>query len=229
MPKTAEMIGPGRDAGTAKERPIIFSAPMVRAILADTKTMTRRVVKPQPAGDWATPGKTQCPHGQPGDRLYIKETFYAWGRWETRFSKKKGRDEWHFIDMTLECGKEYRYAEGMAGGNGPRQRGSITPEWWKRPAIFMPRWASRITLEITAVRVERLQDISEKDARAEGVETDEYLEHVEWAESVAPRGLDIPCTMPSLRGEFHSLWDCINGLGSWDENPYIWVIEFKRV
>lgn len=226
------------------DRPILFSGAMVRALPAGTKTQTRRVVKPQPD---SRPGmectrlifktrkgmplldealetelvlyRSLCPHGVPGDQLWVKETFYAWGRWETRYSAKKGRDEWHFVDMTLECGKAYVYA-----ADGPphdfrkgNQRGGITPTWWKRPAIFMPRAASRITLEVTAVRVERLQDISEADAQAEGwtrrpeVSTDPQV-HKEAA-----------------RDWIMDLWESINGPGSWDANPWVWVVEFRRL
>lgn len=229
-----------------KERPLLFSGPMVRATLAGTKTQTRRVVKPQPerrvgpmlafkkrAGDgfWLWPNArehivAECPYGQPGARLWVRETFYAWGRWETRFSVKKGRDEWHFIDMTLEAGKSYLYA---ANGQQPqpmggkRHKGGVTPTWWKRPAIFMPRWASRITLEVTGVRVERLQDISFEDCKSEGAwGPDESI-----VEKVAQHfGIDFLAANPYLA--YRMLWESINGAGSWEANPWVWVVEFKR-
>lgn len=258
-----------------KERPILFNGAMVRAILAGTKTQTRRVIKPQiePWGangfkwDGHEPGKKTgavasnrldmdfintfmtlaCPFGLPGDRLAVKETFYAWGRWETRYSAKKGRDEWHFVDMTIECGKQYRYPASMTGDNGPRQRGSVTPQWWKRPAIFMPRWASRITLEITNVRVERLNDVSEADARAEGIEREHGV--IVGADCVGGVHREITDTRYYVPGApdmqqrpsddipgfdcgcdaFAALWESVNGPGSWDANPWVWVVEFKRV
>lgn len=207
--------------------PILFVAPMVRAILADIKTQTRRVVKPRDY-NWMDEHQglrepcnaIRCPSGQSGNRLWVKETFYAFGRWETRFNAKKGRDEWHFVDMTLESGHAYIYA---ADGNVPipmrgRRDAGTTPGWWKRPAIFMPRRASRITLEITGVRVERLQDISVADAMAEGViESAPYL-----------RGLE-PCM--EWRYAYEDLWRSINGSGpgSWDANPWVWAIGFKRI
>ena len=174
-----------------KERPILFSGPMVRAILDGRKTQTRRVVKPQP--DWIRPrvsddgiahgycgsGPTdgiKCPYGTVGDRLWVRE---SWAK-----SGEVG-------DAT-----EYR-----ADNPDP-----IGAKW--RPSIHMPRWASRIDLEITGIRVERLQEISERDAMAEGCE---YLTN-----SVA-------------RSNFVKLWISINGQDSWSANPWVWVIEFKRI
>ena len=179
-----------------KERPILFNDAMVRAILDGRKTQTRRPVKPAYV------------NGQPGDRLWVRETFYAWGRWERQFSAKKNRDEWHFADMTLESGKQYRYAVGHCGDNGPRQRGSVTPQWWKRPAIHMPRWASRITLEVTGVRVERLQDISSADCWAEGIQHSPDVDPYH---------------------EFADLWSSVYGAESWEANPWVWVVEFRRL
>lgn len=222
-----------------KERPLLFSAPMVRATSAETKNQTRRMVKltanghvKEPRGHrrWhpADPDAgLACPYGQPGDRLWVRETFYAWGRWETRFSVKKGRDEWHFIDMTLESGKSYLYA-----ANGPqpqpmggkRHKGGITPTWWKRPAIHMPRCASRITLEVTGVRMERLQDISIEDCKSEGAwGPDESI-----VDKVAQHfGIDILAANPYLA--YRMLWESINGPGSWQANPLVWCVEFKRL
>jgi len=218
-----------------KERPILFSAPMVRALLAGTKTQTRRVVKwrnltpglnlgfsglrveQYPKGfvlESATRDSTEwrcdptpCPFGAANDRLWVRETFYAWGRWEKRFSATKGRDEWHFVDLSLECGKAYEYpaSGGQPQPMGGRREGGVTPKWWKRPAIHMPRLASRLVLEITGVRVERLQGISEVDCLAEGLGNN----------------------VDRLRRWFRVLWEDINGAGSWDANPWVWVVEFK--
>jgi hypothetical protein len=199
-----------------KERPILFSAPMVRAILAGTKTQTRRVVKPQPPGtvlsptmvarDAAAPSGYSfisdeyddmlltCPYGAPGDRLWVRET---WGRDQ---ADNGGDRHWNRIVYRADPGEQ-------ALDNG-------TPVPWK-PSIHMPRWASRITLEVTGVRVERLQDISVADAMAEGVvEVNENL-----------RGLE-PCM--EWRYAYEDLWESINGAGSWDANPWVWVVEFKR-
>ena len=230
-----------------KERPILFSAPMVRAILAGEKTQTRRAIKDQSIGDrfshvtedgsahiewegvpccgtgvWEVPeycADVPCPYGKPGDRLLVKETFFAYGRWETRFSAKKGRDEWHFIDMTEECGLSYLYAADNPDRTLAKGRGTLLPGWHRRPAIFMPRRAIRIFLEVVSVRVERLQDISEADALAEGSR--------EWASEQDTPVRDMP------EGETHliyrQLWESINGAGSWDKNPWVWVVEFKRI
>jgi hypothetical protein len=169
-----------------KERPILFSAPMIRALLAGTKTQTRRIVKPGAPDDW-----NACPYGVIGDRLWVRETHApaadSWGAWERRMQKDG-------------CGPApvIHYA---ADGGDP-----FVEKW--RPSIHMPRWASRITLEIVAVRVERLQDISEADVAAEGVLVDD----------IAP---------PYWRS-YRELWEQINGAGSWDLNPWVWIVEFTR-
>lgn len=235
-----------------KELPILFSAPMIRAILDGRKTMTRRIVKSQFNTVWGSgcPNESTftlmnggqrwkdafavhvdrqtasghwewlfCPYGKPGDRLYVKETFYAWGRWVTRFDPKKQRDEWHFIDLTLESGKQYQYAEPE--GYQKSQRGGVLPTWWKRPAIFMPRTASRITLEITGVRVERLQSIAEADALAEGIQ----------ALPGGGFGVNEPFSAENTACEaFRLLWDSINGKrASWESNAWCWVVEFNQL
>jgi len=159
-----------------KERPMLFSAPMIRALLSGSKTQTRRAVKGR-ALEWllsgfipefiADPKNDLCPYGKPGDQIWVKETFFAYGLWEKRFSAEKGRDEWHFVDMTAARDRAYQYAASNPDLPLAKRRGP-TPGWWKRPAIFMPRSASRILLEVVSVRVELLNDISEADAQAEG-------------------------------------------------------------
>lgn len=172
-----------------------------------------------------------CPYGQPGDSIYIKETFFAWGRWETRFNKKKGRDEWHFVDMTRERGKEYLYAaDGVNESDTPRTRSDVYPRYWKRPSIFMPRTASRITLEITDVRVERLKEISREDALAEGIDRWDDTASVSPYRNYRkgdPGEMDMHCSCPER--SFMTLWQSINGPESWDSNPWVWVVEFRRI
>jgi len=205
-----------------KERPILFSAPMVRAILDGAKTQTRRVVKPSrgrpieflggggsDSPDWNNPecwgyewhdGASfvtlkadpmdahqytyPCPYGQPGDRLWVREAF---GHFERNDTLKPGDTIYYRADG--EC---------------------LELQPW-RPSIHMPRWASRITLEVTGVRVERLQDISEADAQAEGCADVDYS---------AGR---------TYRHAYRDLWESINGEGAWSLNPWVWVVSFHRM
>jgi hypothetical protein len=150
--------------------------------------------------------------------LAVRETFFAYGRWETRYSAKKGRDEWHFIDMTAECDRAYQYAADDPDVPLTKNRGGVTPGWWKRPAIHMPRLASRISLEVAAVRVEPLQAISWMDAIGEGLRDPR-------------RGLRRVDPVEGCVAQFRALWDSINaprGYG-WDMNPWVWVVEFQRI
>lgn len=229
-----------------KERPILFSAPMVRAILSGKKTQTRRVCKPAATlsfvvevpdplergqvyngshfGDEDGDIQFASKYGGVGDRLWVRETFYAWGRWETRYSQKKGRDEWHFVDLTATSGRKYRYAaegDGLIPMPGRREAVGVIPGWWKRPAIFMPHRASRIALEISGVRVQRLQDISEADASAEGVAKHE---DGKFSNYLSKSGFAFNAV-----SSFRSLWESINGADSWTTNPWVWAIEFRRL
>ncbi len=196
-----------------KERGILFSAPMVRALLEGGKTQTRRALKAIAPG-WP---EAACPYGQPGDRLWVRETFFAFGRWETRYNAKKDCKEWYFIDMTLESGRTYQYAAEPLNVALAMGRARAAPAWHKRPALFMPRVASRLLLEVTSVRVERLNDCSEADAVAEG-----------WPRDAASS--DNPAVHASAaRDWYRTLWEEINGAGSWDADPLVWVVEFRRV
>jgi len=240
-------------ARTFVERPLLFSGAMVLATLRadDPKTQTRRVIKGLTekmwveesekggfsvcyhgdptcgTGVWDVPEHSYpitCPYGQPGDRLWVRETHFAWGRWETRYSVKKGRDEWHFVDLTLECGHEYAYAADGHSSAPHRRSAGTTPCWWKRPAIFMPRAASRIDLEVTGVRVEQLQRISESDCYAEGIDTEgaAYNEGENYVNAGSP--------VPAARWAYNTLWEEINGKGPyhWEANPWVWVVKFRR-
>jgi len=230
-----------------KARPILFSTQMVRALLASTKTQSRRVVKlPADAREvkyWTTPtGRSQvgyadpcvnywtkrgnhidaCPYGQPGDRLWVRET------WRTRATlddycprEIERRCLYAGFPQGPACPLHYAADGRMTvwGDNDTEDFG----EWGKmRSSIHMPRWASRITLEITRVRVERLQEISEEDARAEGVERDtEPCDH-------SRRSCEeIGCLGPTHRASYCALWEEIHGPGSWGANPWVWVLEFK--
>lgn len=193
------------------DRPIIFSGPMVKAILEGRKTQTRRVVKNQdellscrfdgqrfqrhvgyPIGHDIIP----CPYGEPGDRLWVRETF-CW-KWDEVKSEFDGF-------LYSADGKHVVHVDG-----GTNRDGSERSPWM--PSIHMPREASRITLEITNVRVERLQDITQRDCIKEGI-----LRHEGVRDGVE-------------REEFRDLWDKINGKKHpWSSNPWVWVIEFRRI
>jgi hypothetical protein len=183
-----------------KERPILFSGEMVRAILDGRKTQTRRIVKDENlptvyhgakivVPQWYA--EKNCPYGQPGDRLWVRET-------------------WAYTDQSLNVEPGYVYR-------------ATDPDWetmegWKwKPSIFMPRAASRITLEVTDVRIERLHDIGIIDLLAEGMQPT-------WNGESSP---GVKC-----EGEFEQfaeLWSKINGEDSWDANPWVWVVSFKRI
>ena len=195
-----------------KERPILLSGPMVRAILEGRKTMTRRVVKLRHGADvvvvngqvWKPArvdyaGYVDCPYGQPGDRLWVRETLRA----------KDGFMVYAADDGRIDC-------DGLDWPACIEPRKTIV-------SIHMPRWASRLTLEITGVRVERLQGISAADAQAEG------LDFV--PDGAAAHGIKGLATSWSNdpRKSYRALWESINGPGSWEANPWVWVVEFKLV
>jgi hypothetical protein len=214
-----------------KETPILFSAPMVRAIRSGIKTQTRRVLKTEPiydgrfAGGWKLQGKAGreaalcspmiadlCPYGQPGDQLWVRETHAIVPR--TAYAHSEG------VQQTLRPDDPYEHDAAIYREGWTRSNSGF--RW--RPSIHMPRWASRITLEITSVRVERLQDISEADCIAEGIEGT-YLEEIQVWRDYQHEGK----VFLSARHSYISLWESINGPGSWDANPWVWVVEFKEV
>lgn len=222
-------------ATETKERPILFSGLMVRSILGGRKTQIRRVIKPQPGSGiqdcYAMPdgrfnwlhlpqgrgvgvGIFACPYGQPGDRLWVRE---AWGRRD--LDPGKPGDAWYRADW-----KTGPYIQGL--------------RW--RPSIHMPRWASRITLEIESIAVQRVQEIKPDGAIAEGA--------TEWGEEEGQRRnydksgkrRNVPLGpsifdgrkrgVPYLVNAFAELWDSINakrGFG-WKKNPWVWVVEFRK-
>lgn len=236
-----------------KERPILYSAPMVRAKLAGTKTQTRRALKSQPADsaimprDWSdvlrrrkspdiygsdgltwgnvpmrdgTWGDVRCPYGQPGDRLWGRET---WGVISHAWDESGRRTSWT-PDRPATAIHELPFGRGFYSGHvvyaadGPHEwagddDGDGEPRSAWHPSIHMPRAVSRLLDEIIGVRVERLQDISEADALAEGVRMAGDEPDMRWNPVQA----------------YRHLWESINGPGSWDANPWVWVIEFKRV
>lgn len=193
------------------DRPILFSGAMVRAILEGRKTVTRRVIKGI-ALDWLAPGMFTpeytaapenglCPYGQAGDRLWVRETTEA--------------DDDMSDSVTLARFRADGASVLLRGCADPDFNGSV-PHWPAKrrslPSIHMPKSWARLWLEVTAVRVERLQDISEGQAMAEGIDGEALFR----AQGYAPLA-------------FERLWESINGSGSWDDNPWVWVVEFKRV
>jgi hypothetical protein len=223
-----------------KERPILFSGAMVRAILDGRKTQTRRVCKPRfddkkPCEHFAPVAydvgpsmerhcehgseSTPCPYGVVGDRLWVKETWGCRRVDSENDGRRCVRQEVHFD-----------YAADLTTRNIHREYPSKLSRAIKgnRPSIHMPRWASRIMLEVTGVRVERVQEIAEVDAIAEGIEPMRPgPAHVMWRDYLDPAGTG-QC---SASMSYQSLWDSINaksGFG-WAANPWVWVVEFKRV
>lgn len=206
-----------------KERPILFSAPMVRAILEGRKTQTRRVVKmprgwpeyshcdpfAMPPAVWWWNGehdrvgvRQECPYGQPGDRLWVRETFVDGYEFDDNGFFK--------LDDDGECIERiwYRATDPDLQWYNGESDWPTNPPW--KPSIHMPRWASRILLEVVRVRVERLQAINEVDAIAEGADP-------------------VIGDHQPYRAGFMRLWESINGPGSWELNPWVWVIEFREV
>lgn len=224
-----------------KARPILFNGDMVRALLAGRKTQTRRVMKPKPEkvpadhprpghwwssnvvqsmvhieaelqnqqGGWEGLAANVCPHGKEGDLLWVRETWIQKGRYVMPAWPEAEQE-----DATWSGSKNIHYS---ADGEGPDSREDGRVVWRKRPSIHMPRWASRLTLRITDVRVERLQEISEEDAKAEGCDNSKSEEAatVGWYEKP--------------RKAFRRLWERINGSESWSANPWVWVIEFEVI
>ncbi len=215
-----------------KEHPILFSAPMILAILDGKKTQTRRAFKDK--ANWHfIEGKGDisiCPYGQVGDRLWARETF---GVVSHAFDDNGGIIDWN-PDRHAVAIHEMPFGNGYYSGHVIyRADGEFSwcdddgafdeKSCWK-PSIHMPRVASRITLEIIDIRVERLNEISEQDALSEGVVIDTSpCDHIRRSCD------DIGCAGQTAKGMFKWLWKLIYGKDSWQQNPWVWVVEFKRI
>ncbi len=202
-----------------KERPILFSPPMVRAILGGRKSQTRRVIGLEKAwhdspaeitewreqnglwfglNGWNTVANCKCPYGKPGERLWVREPWHLAAEFDAWKGSQFGPDA---IDV---------------GYSSPGD--ALLDAGRKRHARFMPRWAARITLEITGIRAERLHGISESDAQAEGAMVQLCSLHSE------PDAMKF-----QHRNGFINLWETLHGEGSWSLDPWVWVVEFKRL
>lgn len=225
------------------DKPILFNAEMVRAILEGRKTQTRRVVKPSPGlqttwltmenihgfiqagemvkGGWqmwhplggprSPYGWVRGPYGQPGDRLWVRET---WASADCMYQTHENEEPSVVAYRANQEALQFT-------PRGPVRPPDYDMEQWNwdalkwRPSIYMPRWASRITLPLVSVRVERLQDISCADAMAEGI-------------SATANQFSIDCDTEDPRRMFVALWTSIHGPESWDANPWVWVLEWSK-
>ena len=223
------------------ERPILMSKLMIRAILDGRKSMTRRVVKGldklavqhqqyhigqirydtedyftrfEKLAGWSAFADTspygtlvKCPYGQAGDGLYVKETHYRFGHWVKNGLTKTGRQKWLFKPND----NEVRFMDNPPTVNVHRLSEKTAVGWFKRSSLFLPKSLARLHLEITNIRVERLQDIAPLDAIREGLEGECHFGD-NWKE------------------RFGILWDSINSkTHPWESNPFVWVIEFRKV
>lgn len=213
------------------DRPIPFSAPMVAALRAGSKSQTRRAITPRGRvslfdGSWSD-GYVLDPGNQAwrdreigvvkGDRLWVRESYFQFGHWApiAGAQTKGGRQKWGFTadrpEILFDAPAQYR--KGMHSAD------PATPAWHKRLGRFMPRSASRMTLLVTEVRVQRLQDCSEEDAIAEGIERAPWRSD-KWLNYLHPSGAFIDPVK-----SYSSLWDSINGAGAWEANP--WVVAYS--
>ena len=231
-----------------KERPIICTAESVRGILDNLKRQTRRVIKPQPvrvSGDWddgaeagdhviyrgwptklvesngrnkaaagiLTPLARTCLYGKPGDRLWVRETWGVGAHWDSTKPRDLPQDG---PDVEYKAGPTFYLAH---------------VDQWRSP-YHMPRWACRLILEVTGVRVERVQDISDDDCEAEGIFNASGLHLAHCSRTHFHPDHDCQCGDNSPQDEFAKLWDSINGKRdgcSWEANPWVWVVTFRKV
>jgi len=233
-----------------KERPILFSAPMVRAILAGTKTQTRRTLRCRApkwhdhdyhciemredegimwphtyfndGGGRLESAKMPCPYGTVGDRLWVRESCWLDRQPIDVYQNGKPHLRAFFADGVC------RHQNGKQGPTHEMNAARAKLAGLKPcPSIHMPRWASRITLEITGIRVQRLHDISQDDAKAEGIT---HRDSERWEGKQVYRDYeeeDMWLQYP--KDSFRSLWRSINGHESWQSNPWVWVVEFKHI
>jgi hypothetical protein len=244
--------------------PILFSTPMVQAIQEGRKTQTRRtkgvseisnhksitaemsyggaMVEFIHEGDGGVSfaGRVS-PYGQPGDVLWVRENHFAWGKWTQEWiekNKRVGRVFQHIkTDETDFCFDETLTVKGETFVLPVEKPFSHSIGWHKRSSLFMPKQACRFFLEVVSIRVERLHDISEVDAKSEGISiVDEdpviynnYLHNKKNAMWPGYGSISQTYGFTNPKDSFHSLWESINGIESWAINPWVWVVEFKKI
>ncbi len=246
-----------------REIPILFSTQMVQAILDGRKTQTRRMMSfvkklyPEEIKEtcdefdfWKmefypdqsyraimntdeNPFSEVSRYGNPGDVLWVKETFFALGKWVKNGFTKTGKQKYKFIDETIKMGHSYMYLTDSERPSTIETKKDGLVHWYKRPSIFMPKTACRIKLLVKNIRVERLNDISGYDAVNEGilklnqslaqlltygVEYFDYSKNPELFNDGLPE-----------KESYRTLWESINGKDSWEKNPWVWVIEFSKI
>ena len=235
-----------------RELPALFSTPMVQAILENRKTMTRRTkgleqmnLLPDSvylSGERHTVNSKDIafifkpkidvldigsiivkPQYQIGDQIYVKESYYAYGYWKIDGKTKTGKEKLKFIDCTSKCFYKYDYYPNIPE---TVEFDRSQEGWWKRNSLFMPKKAARIWLECTGVRCERLMDISESDAKAEGATEWSKANDIKYLKG-SKSNLPKPCG--PFKFSFILLWCKINGVESFDSNPWIFVYSFKRI
>lgn len=233
-----------------KERPIIFSGPSIPAILNGPKTQTRRAMKPQPvgspilnaAGNWRLADRDgidpnsdtwRCPYGQPGERLWVKETFWERENKAVIAYDTGGGYRDNPSDQAERMPMEWDRLEKLQESESPKRVAELMKAWgWNKcPSFHMPRWASRITLEVTDVRVERVQAISAEDVSAEGIEQYAWSSSEEYRFQVCKWRDCVEALHRLRRDKFTELWDSINAKRgySWESNPWVWVVGFRLI
>lgn len=248
-----------------KEKPILFSAPMVQSILARNKSQTRRTTGLKKVNEdpdkWEFSHFSLCPDkpefekyavfehkhtnkelkirapfgDKKGDLIWVRESFLAFGKWELTGKKTKiGLPKKVFRDLTLTNNFDYKYTANLSENIAYPGFRSKEEKWNKRNSIHMPKAASRIWLELEGYSIERLQDISEADAVAEGISYSDLLEGYECLTCGSGKGHvmahDLICedgAFLTAKQSFQSLWYTLNGIESWHENPWLWVVKFK--
>jgi hypothetical protein len=253
------------DARAMKFTPLLMRGELVRETLADVKTETRRVINRQPPErespasnpfNWSRVEKVgpwfhimsdnpngmftvKCPYGVVGDRIWVKETHWRWGRWSRGVHRKTGKPCWNFKPLPPPTGNPVLFSEPSQPKKLSKWSERYTARWHKRPSLFMPLKLSRLTLEITNVKVERVKDITAAAVRAEGVHiphtlvrsTQKFKPSDYW-----PVGWEKLKRLPGfgdqlLIAEYASLWDTINAdrdaKYTWAKNPWVWVVQYR--